>query len=147
MISNMIIKPKPRSSSIKFATNHVDLLHTYCKDIENWPAKWEIAEEDIVIGKAITEQFKLFLIDRIDKGRAKKTIKNNATFLWALGGELIRAINEDDSERQLSARELILKYIDDSGGPYWRHAYDETEHSKYDSVCKQLFKFLTTNLN
>src|SRR5258708_1847073 len=128
MISKMLTKPRQKASSVKSATNHVDLLHAYCKDIDNWPAKWEIAEEDIVIGKAITEQFKLFLIDRIDKGRAKKTIKNNATYLWVLGGELIRAINEDDRERQLSARELILKYIDKSGGPYWRHACDEVEH-------------------
>ncbi len=147
MISKMMPKPKQQSSSVKSTTNHTDLLHAYCKDIENWPAKWEIAEEDIVIGKAITEQFKLFLIDRIEKGRAKKTIKNNAIYLWVLGGELIRAINEDDSERKLSARELLLKYIDDSGGPYWRHAYDEIEHSKYDSVCRQLFKFITTNSN
>ncbi|HEX4849411.1 MAG TPA: hypothetical protein VFV08_01330, partial [Puia sp.] len=88
---------------MKNITNHIGLLHVYCKDIDNWPAKWEIAEEDIVIGKSITEQFKLFLIDRIDKGRAKKTIKNDATYLWVLGGELIRAINEDESERQLSA--------------------------------------------
>ena len=64
------------------------MLHTYCKDIDNWPAKWEIAEEDIVIGKSITEQFKIFLIYRIDKCRAKKTIKNDAAYLWVLGGEL-----------------------------------------------------------
>ncbi len=147
MISKMKTKTKQKSSSEKSDANHVDLLQAYCKDIESWPAKWEIAEEDIVIGKAITEKFKLFLIDRIEKGRAKKTIKNSATFLWVLGGELIRSINEDDSERQLTARELILKYIDDSGGPYWRHAYDEIEHARYDSVCKQLFKFMVTNSN
>lgn len=147
MISKTLTKPKQKASSVKCAANHVDLLYAYCKDIDNWPAKWEIAEEDIVIGKAITEQFKLFLINRIDKGRVKKTIKNNATYLWVLGGELIRAINEDDSERQLTARELILKYVDDSGGPYWRHACDEIEHSRYDSVCKQLFKFIAANID
>jgi len=146
MISKILTKPK-QQASVKSATNHIDLLHDYCKDIDDWPAKWEIAEEDIVVGKFITEQFKLFLIDRINKGRAKKTIKNDATYLWVLGGELIRTINEDDSERQLTARELILKYVDDSGGPYWRHACDEIEHSRYDSVCKQLFKFMTTNFN
>src|SRR6266545_1864155 len=127
MISKMLAKRKQKTSSVKDAINHIDLLYVYCKDIDNWPDKWEIAEEDIVIGKSITEQFKLFLIDRIDKGRAKKTIKNDATYLWVLGGELIRAINENERERQLSARELILKYIDESGGPYWRHAFDEIE--------------------
>lgn len=143
----MLANRKQKASSENSSTNHVDLLYTYCKDIDNWPEKWEIAEEDILIGKSITEQFKLFLLDRIGKGRAKKTIKNDATYLWVLGGELIRSINEDDDERQLSANDLILKHIDDSGGPYWRHACDEVEHSRYDSVCKQLFKFMTTNFN
>jgi hypothetical protein len=147
MISKMLAKQKQKASSVNSATNYIDLLHAYCKDIDNWPDEWEIAEEDIVIGKSITEQFIIFLIDRIDKGRAKKTIKNDATYLWVLGGELIRAINENEAERQLPARALILKYIDESGGPYWRHAFDETEHSRYDSVCKQLFKFITTNFN
>ena len=147
MISKMLTNQKQKASSEKSDTNHIDLLYAYCKDIDNWPDKWEIAEEDIVIGKSITEQFKIFLIDRIDKGRAKKTIKNDATYLWVLGGELIRAINENETERQLSARALILKHIDESGGPYWRHAFDEAEHSRYDSVCKQLFKFITTNFN
>lgn len=147
MISKMLANRKQKASSAKSDTNHVDLLYTYCKDIDAWPEKWEIAEEDIVIGQSITEQFKLFLLDRIDKGLAKKTIKNDATYLWVLGGELIRAVNDNDRERQLPARELILKYIDDSGGPYWRHACDEAEHSKYDSVCKQLFKFMTINFN
>lgn len=147
MISKILTKPKQKASSVKSSANNVDLLYTYCKDIDIWPNKWEIAEEDIVIGKAITEQFKLFLLDRIDTGRAKKTIKNDAAYLWVLGGELIRAINENDRERQLPARDLILKYIDDSGGPYWRHACNEIEHSKYDFVCKQLFKFMTANFN
>ena len=102
-------------------------------------------EEDVIIGQAITEQFKLFLIDLLEKERSKKTIRNYGDFLWVLGGELIRSINEDEDERKLSARELILKYIDDSGGPYWRHADDESEHSRYDYVCKQLYKFMTSN--
>ncbi len=121
-----------------------DLLYEYGVHINEWPSRWEISEEDLLTGKAVTEQFKLFLVERIRKDLSKKTIKNNATYLWALGGELIRQINEDDSERQLTAKELILKYVNESGGPYWRHASDEAEHARYDSVCKQLFKFITT---
>ena len=138
---------KQQSSPQISDSNPANLLHAYCKDIENWPASWEIVKDDLTIGQAISEQFKLFLLDRIKKDRAKKTIKNYAYFLWALGGELIRSINEDDDERRLSANDLILKYIDDSGGPYWRHARDEIEHAKYDSVCKQFFKFIATDFN
>ena len=123
--------------------NSAQLLLEYCKDINNWPNSWEIGASDIEIGKAINEQFKSFLLDRIKQGKSKKTIKICANYLWALGGELIRQINTDDNERQLSARNLILKYVDEGGGPYWRHARNELDHARYDSVCKQLFKFIT----
>lgn len=123
--------------------NSTDLLLAYCKDINEWPEGWEIDSADIEIGQAINEQFKLLLLDQIEKGKSKKTVKIYANYLWALGGELIRQVNEDDNERRLSAKDLILKYVDDGGGPYWRHANNELDHAKYDSVCKQLFKFIT----
>jgi len=84
-------------------------------------------------------------VRRIQDGRSKKTVKMNAGYLWVLGGELIRSINEDENDRQLTTRGLLLKYIDDSGGPYWHHADDEEDHKRFDSVCKQLFKFLMEN--
>src|SRR6266567_7351087 len=89
-----------------------DLLLKYCKNINDWPDGWAIEEVDIEIGKGIVKQFKLFLIEKIEQGRAKKTIKTHAGYLWALGGELISQLNEDETERHLSASELILKYID-----------------------------------
>jgi ribosome-binding protein aMBF1 (putative translation factor) len=120
-----------------------EIIYKYCKRIKNWPASWKISKEDLAIGQAIIEQFKLFLINRIEKGRAKRTIKRYTDYLWVLGGELIRRVNEDDAERNLIATDLILKYIDDDGGPYWHDARDEAEHAEYDSVCRQLFKFMT----
>ena len=113
--------------------------------LSDWPTSWEISEEDLRVGKAIVEQFKLFLISGIEKGRSKRTVKKNANYLWVLGGELIRQLNENDRNRRLLAKKLILKYIDGSGGPYWRHARDEIEHSQYNSVCKQFFKFIIDN--
>lgn len=142
MLAESSSRKKQKSSFSPESKNSMDLLLTYCKDINEWPDAWEIDNADLKIGQAIVESFKLFLIDRIEKGRAKSTIKIYANYLWALGGELIRQINEDDSERRLSAKNLILKYIDDSGGPYWRHARDGFEHARYDSVCKQFYKFV-----
>jgi hypothetical protein len=125
--------------------NNVKLLLEYCKNINDWPNRWEIDIADIQVGQAINEYFKLFLIDRIENGRAKRTIKTYGNYLWALGGELISRINYDDNERKLSAKNLILKYVNEDGGPYWRHARDESEQVRYDSVCKQLFKYMTKN--
>jgi hypothetical protein len=121
------------------------LLLEYCKDINDWPSAWEGLTADIKTGHAILEHFKPFLIGQIKKGKSKRTIKNYAQYLWVLGGELIRQVNDNSYDRRLSAEKLILKYIDASGGLYWCHANDESEHNKYDSVCKKLFKFMTTN--
>lgn len=141
------MKPTAKKKSLlpKDDTLPAELLHKYCKNIDSWPEEWEISRADIRIGKALNNEFKKFLVDLIEKGRAKKTIKNHASYLCALGGELIRIINEDESERCLSAKKLILKHVDDSGGPYWCHAYDESEYDRYDSVCRQFFKFFTKN--
>jgi hypothetical protein len=140
-------KPIPKQKYLlkKNLNEATELLYKYCKSIDDWSTRWKISEIDLTIGQAITCQFKLFLIKCIEKGRAKRTIKMYASYLWVLGGELIRQINEDDSERNLLAKDLIFKHIDDTGGPYWRHARDETEHAQYDSVCKQFFKFMVDN--
>lgn len=133
----MTIKPATQSS------DPYDLLSQYCKTIPEWPKSWAIAKEDVAIGQSLVEEMTPFLADRIRKGRAKSTIKIYAGYLWALGGELIRNINEDEDKRKLSAKQLILKHISESGGPYWRHARDGLDHEKYDSVCKGLYKFMT----
>ena len=127
-------------------TKSVELLYEYCKDINKWPEKWEIDTRDIKIGQNINEQFKLFLIHQIEQGKSKKTIKAYAGYLWALGGELIRQINDYENERKLSARNLMLKYINETGGPYWRHAVSDEDHARYDSVCKRLFKHMNGSL-
>jgi hypothetical protein len=119
-----------------------NLLLDYCKNMNEWPFSWEIDSDDIRVGKAILEHFKAFLLDKIEKRRSKKTIKNDSNYLWALGAELISRINENDEQRRLSPKKLILHYIDDSGGPLWHHASSELEHNQYDSLCKQLFKFI-----
>lgn len=122
----------------------LSLLLAYCKDINEWPGRWAIDNSDIPIGKSINEYFKLFLIDRIEKNRTKSTIKIYARYLFALGGELIRHIN-DDNNKMLPSKDIFLKYIDSSGGPFWRHSRDDFTHARYDSVCKQLFKFVVGN--
>jgi hypothetical protein len=122
----------------------IDLLNQWCKDLKNWPDSWAGSDRDIQIGASLVEEFKLLLLDRIQKGRARATIKIYAGYLWALGGELIRKINDHESERRLSARQLILNYVSEDGGPYWRHARDDLDHRRYDSVCRQLFKQIAT---
>jgi hypothetical protein len=132
----------PTKSSPNNKTDSLSLLLQYCKPINEWPDHWSVKYTDIPIGQGINEYFKLFLIDRIDKNRAKSTIKIYARFLCALGGELIRLVNDGSCET-LSTKEFILKHVSDEGGPYWRHARDVYEQARYNSVCKQLSKFIS----
>lgn len=125
----------------------MSLLPKYCDCMEEWPENWAGEEIDVKIGCAIIEQFKPFIVHLIDKKLSNKTIKTYLSYLAALGGELIRQVNDDSKERKLPARDLILKYVDDCGGPYWRHAYNEQDDLKYNSVCKRLFKFMTENIS
>lgn len=138
-----MVKKKQKTSLLADSKDSAGLFIEYCKDIDKWADSWEIDEGDIKIGHSIVEQFKPFIISLIEKGLSKKTVKLYRDYLWALGGELVRQINDNESERILSARELILKHIDDCGGPYWRHAYNEADEEKYNSACKKFFRFMT----
>lgn len=116
-----------------------------CNDIDQWPKSWAGDDNDVIVGDEILRVFKRYLLHLIAKGRAKATIKKHADYLWALGGEIIRDTNEYGVVKKISGKKLVLKYIDDSGGPYWRHADSESDLRQYDAICRQLYKFLIDN--
>ena len=37
----------------------------------------------------------------------------------------------------------VIKHIDKTGGPPWRHARDDEKHAVYDAVCWRFYQFLT----
>ena len=146
------IKPRkePRRKSKQ---NHLKIdallahekLVLYCKDMSEWSSGWAgFPELDVPLGDALVEEFKSFLIDRINKNRAKATIQIYARYLGCLGGELIRHVHIHEEDRKLSARRLILSLIHEKGGPHWPHARDGFDYAKYESVCAQLFRFMTS---
>ena len=111
-------------------------------NIHEWPDSWAGFPEDIPVGQKFLPYFKLYLQKQIERSLTKKTIKNHAQYLWCLGGEIIREINYCEEDRNKTGKEILLKYIHDSGGPYWPHADNEADHQKYDSVCKRLWKLV-----
>ena len=131
------IKSKPNSPA-----NFFDSLALVCKDIDGWPDSWAGDKDDVIIGLKILSEFKYYLVNLIEKGFSTRTVKKHASYLWALGGEIIRDTNEHGVDSKLSGREIILKYIHSAGGPYWRHATNEADHHKYDSACSRLYKSL-----
>lgn len=141
----MIAKNSSSEKNDRSGLSDEALLLLYCKDINDWHKAWEIDTLDLDIGIKIVEQFKPFLVKKIQQGRVKKTVRTHANYLWALGAELIAQLNVDvdEDERALSARELILNHIGPTGGPYWRHAWNDEDHDRYDSTCRQFFNFLS----
>ena len=136
--------PRIRSGRSPAASSLQTRLASYCKDLDRWPQSWAgFPDLDVPVGERILEEFKPFLLSLTEKGLTKKTVKQYADYLWALGGELIRHVNEEEADRKLPARKLILNHIDETGGPYWPHAHNEHDRDAYDSVCRRLYQFIT----
>lgn len=125
--------------------NPLQRLELMCDDIDKWPKSWAGNDDDIIVGDAILSEFKLYLLHLMAKGRTRTTIKKHADYLWALGGEIIHDTNEYGVDERLPGKSLVLKYIDDSGGPYWRHADSESDLRQFDSTCRLFYKFLIGN--
>jgi hypothetical protein len=121
----------------------VQRLYLFCPDIDQWPDSWAGDAKDVIAGSALLMEFKDYLGHLIEKGRAKATVRKHADYLWALGGEIIRETHDAGVDEELSAEIIILMYVSLQGGPYWRHASNENDLVQYDSVCRQLYKYLS----
>jgi hypothetical protein len=121
----------------------------YFPDLNEWPEDWMGVEEDLDIGCRLLALFIPFIQHQIDRGMAVKTIKTHGQNLGILGSEIIKRLNQNDEEnRKLSPRELILDYVDDKGGPLVSHwdVHDITGyryHLAYDSTCRNFLQFIT----
>jgi hypothetical protein len=94
-------------------------------DILLWPESWMGDEHDLVAGHLIVDVFIAY-----------------ANYLWALGGEIIRDTSEAGFDKSKPSYDFVLGYVDNLGGPYWRHASSEEDQLRYDSVCRALYRFL-----
>jgi len=143
-----MIRPKSRKK-----TQGPNSPSDYFPDIDEWPKHWMGAKEDLEIGRGLLALFIPFIQRLIDERLAKKTIKTHGWNLNILGREIIERLNQDDKDkRDASPRELILHFIDDEGGPllsFWDPSdiTDYRRHVAYDSTCRKLLKFMTSENN
>lgn len=140
------MKSKPpllKNASTNLAQNSEKCLKQWCNDLDEWPQSWAGDEDDVVVGLRLASEFKHYLLALIMKGRSRKTVKKHADYLWALGGEVISDTNENGVAPELSDSEILLKYVNSGGGPYWRHSQSEQDREQFDSVCRGLYKHLS----
>lgn len=116
-------------------------VSAYVPDLDEWPDSWMIDQPDRMTGQSIVTVLTPYIEHLINQGLSKRTIKRHVDNLWALGGEIITAINWDESLRKLSAKDLVLNAIDDEGGPLLHNPLDSDDQKSFDSTCRKLYKF------
>lgn len=131
------------NTPVNLVQNNEVCFKRWCSDFDNWPQSWAGDDEDIVIGHKLLAEFKEYILELIVKGRTKNTVKKHANYLWVLGGEIISDTNENGIDVNLSGTEILLNYIGLSGGPYWRHAFNQSESEQFDSICRLFYKHIS----
>jgi hypothetical protein len=112
--------------------------------MEAWPQSWAGSEADEPIGRALVNILRPFFLHLQEKGLSYKTIKTHLDNTWAIGGEIIREINEHPKLRKKSAKQLLCAMIEMGEAPLVTHA-TEAEQRSLDATAKKLCKFFLSN--
>ena len=100
-------------------------------------------EKDIPPGEKLVACFRPFLDALAASDLSPKTIQKHVDNLWALGGEIIRNLNETPSLRRKGIEEILDDRIDDEGGPLvYALESEELQQRSLDSTCRKLYLFL-----
>ena len=117
-------------------------LKHYCRDLNSWPRSWMGEEKDIPPGEKLVACFRPFLDALAASDLSPKTIQKHVDNLWALGGEIIRNLNETPSLRRRSVEDILDDRIDDAGGPLvYALESEELQQRSLDSTCRRLYIF------
>jgi hypothetical protein len=119
------------------------LLERYCRGLDTWPRSWMGWEKDLPPGEELVACFRPFLEDLVASDLSPKTIQRHVNNLWALGGEIIRDLNENPSLRRKSIEQILDDRIDEEGGPLvYALELEEPLQRAFDSTCRKLYRFL-----
>ena len=121
---------------------HLDLSR-YDRALAEWPRSWMGFEKDLLPGEKLVACFRPFLEYLAASGLSPKTIRKHIDNLWVLGGEIIRDLNEDPSQRKVPVERILFDLVDDDGGPLLSHCDSEDQQKSFDSTCRKLRRFLT----
>jgi len=119
------------------------LLDRYCRGLDTWPRSWMGWEKDLPPGEQLVACFRPFLEDLVASDLSPKTIQKHVDNLWALGGEIIRDLNETPSLRRKTIEQLLDDRINDDGGPLLYGVDSEEQQRSFDSTCRKLYRFFS----
>jgi len=110
-------------------------------DFNQWPDAWEGLPEDLPYGREILEVMRPFIVQLIEKGLTRKTMRKHMDNLWLLGGEIIRNVSTHE-EYHIPPIQKIRDSVDSLGGMYCRHLDSDIEEKSYHATCKKFHHFL-----
>ena len=106
-----------KTSTINRATCATSaLLEHYCRGLDKWPHSWMGMENDLPAGERLVTCFRPFLEQLVHSDLSPKTIQKHVDNLWALGGEIIRDLNQDPSLRRKDIAKILDDRIDEEVG-------------------------------
>ena len=118
-------------------------MERYCRGLDTWPRSWMGWDKDLPPGEELVARFRPFLEDLVASDLSPKTIQRHVDNLWALGGEIIRDLNEDPSLRRKSIEQILDDRIDEEGGPLvYALESEESQQRAFDATCRKLYRFL-----
>jgi hypothetical protein len=118
-------------------------LERYCRGLNDWPRSWMGWEKDVPPGEKLVACFRPFLEYLVAcADLSPKTIQKHVDNLWALGGEIIRDLNETPSLRKKNIEQILFDVIDDDGGPLIYGVSSEEQQRSFDSTCRKFHRFL-----
>jgi hypothetical protein len=100
-------------------------------------------EKDLQAGEELVTRFRPFLQALVVSDLSPKIIQRHVDNIWALGGEIIRDLNENPSLRRKGFEQILDDRIDEEGGPLvYALESEEPLQRSLDSTCRKLYRFL-----
>jgi hypothetical protein len=92
----------------------------------------------------VVARFRPFLEALVASDLSPKTIQKHVDNLWALGGEIIRDLDENPSLRRKNIEQILRDRIHEEGGPLvYALESEEPLQRSFDSTCRKLHRFLS----
>jgi hypothetical protein len=111
--------------------------------MDDWPESWAGMRADVSIGQGLVEEMRPFIIHLHTQGLTRKTVRRHLDNLWSIGGEIIRAVNDDDGLRRKKPRVLLLNSVELGEAPLL-YDFDESHQSSCDATARKLLRFLSS---
>lgn len=117
-------------------------LYQACPDLDEWPKSWCVEPADIAVGQQIVRALAAFMLNLLDQGLAKATVRRHRDNLWLLGGELIGRRYDDDALAKQDVQGALQQLIHSDGGPLIWPRITESEQDSLDATCRKLHRFM-----